>query len=219
MVKSWLDLAATPNFENCVRVIYTEFVTHYRNSINDLTHHFPADARNKCRVTGADLGAFWHGHKRFPQAATFNPNDELHVQYVYAGANILAKIFHLPEQNCEQVLKIISTIPTNPWVYTGAKVDVDESKDKAGQEKKEEATPMELDDEERTIINQLTEQLTQIDVSKYQKLAPQEFEKDVNKQYKYIGVRWIFVKRFVVCILMFVLYLCFRMIVIIMLIF
>lgn len=55
-VKNWLELAAQPSFEQCAKVMFDEFVTNYRNSINDLTYAFPKDARIKDQATGADLG-------------------------------------------------------------------------------------------------------------------------------------------------------------------
>ncbi len=68
-VKNWLELAANPSFEQCAKVLYLEFVQAYRNALLDLTHNFPRDARMTDPATGADLGPFWHGHKRFPQVS------------------------------------------------------------------------------------------------------------------------------------------------------
>jgi hypothetical protein len=116
-VKNWLELAAAPSFEQCAKVLFLEFVKNYRNAINDLTHAFPKDARIKDNATGADLGLFWHGHKRFPASTEFDINNPAHVDYIYHGANILASVFRIPEQSREQVHAMLPKIFAQdiPW--------------------------------------------------------------------------------------------------------
>ena len=160
-VYSWLELASSPSFDVCVNVILQDFLSNFRNAINDLTHNFPRDARNVEKDTGVDLGPFWHGHKRFPQTATFDPTNSLHVDYLYHGANILATVFGLHEQDREAVLRVVQQLPIPPYQFTGATVDL--SGDGKDDEKKggEEATPAKasLTEDDAAEIARLTETL------------------------------------------------------------
>ena len=174
-VSSWLQLAAHPTFELCVRVLLDDFVANFRNTINDLTHNFPKDARNVEKDTGVDLGPFWHGHKRFPQAASFDPHNAQHVDYIQHGASILAAVFGLPEQDRDSVTRVVSGLSVQPWQYTGGRVDMSGQE---GEEKKEKDTaPTSLADEDAQLIEQLTAQLQQLDTSAIKRMHPADFEK------------------------------------------
>ena len=175
-VSSWLQLAGRPTFELCVRVILDDFTANFRNAINDLTHNFPKDARNVEKDTGVDLGPFWHGHKRFPQAAAFDPNNAQHVDYIHHGVNILAAVFGLHEQDRDTVTRVVSGMTVQPWQYTGARVDLSGQE---GEEKKaeEDKAPTSLADEDVQLIEQLTAQLQQIDTSAIKRMHPADFEK------------------------------------------
>lgn len=175
-VSSWLQLAAQPTFELCVRVLLDDFTANFRNAINDLTHNFPKDARNVEKDTGVDLGAFWHGHKRFPQAASFDTNNTQHVDYVHHGANILASVFGLHEQDRDTLVRTVSGMSVQPWQYTGARVDMSGQE---GEEKKaqEDSAPTSLADEDAQLIEQLTAQLQQLDTTNIKRMQPADFEK------------------------------------------
>jgi len=183
LVDKWLELSANPTFETCVSIAFDQFLASFRNSIRDLTHNFPREARNVDRSTGADLGPFWHGHKRFPQAAEFSVEDELHLDYVFHCANILAYVFNLPEQSRAQVASTVSKFTAKPWSFSGAKVNLDEGK--GGEEKPE---VKELGDDEANQIASLKSKLSSLDLSKYRKLRPADFEKDDDKNHH---VDWI----------------------------
>ena len=174
-VVDWLQLAARPSFDLCVRVILDDFVTNFRNAINDLTHNFPKDARNVEKDTGVDLGAFWHGHKRFPQAAAFDPTNQQHVDYVYHGANILASVFGLHEQEREAVVRAVSSMSVQPWQYTGGKVDM--SGQEGENKEQDSSAPTSLADEDAQLIEQLTTQLQQLDTNGIKRMKPADFEK------------------------------------------
>ena len=180
-VYSWLELAASPSFDVCVKVLLEDFLANFRNAINDLTHNFPRDARNVEKDSGVDLGPFWHGHKRFPQTATFDPTNPLHVDYVYHGANILATVFGLHEQDREAVVRIAQQLPIPAYQFTGATVDM--SGDGKNDEKKgEEATPAKssLTDDDSAELARLTSALLSVNTGGIARLHPADFEKDVD---------------------------------------
>lgn len=181
-VRSWLDLCTSPSFETCIQVMFREFTANYRDAINDLTHHFPADARNRDRETGADLGPFWHGHKRFPTATEFDPNNEQHLDYIFHGSNILASVFGLKEQTRDQVKQLAAHLKAQPWVFSGAVVKLDEDKDKKKDEESKQAEPS-LSDKDANDIADITSYLQSLDLTQYRKLNPADFEKDDDKNH------------------------------------
>ena len=179
-VHSWLLLASAPSFDLCVRVLLDDFLANFRNAINDLTHNFPRDARNVEKDTGVDLGPFWHGHKRFPQSATFDPSNPLHVDYVYHGSNILAAVVGLPEQDRDAVVRIAQSLPIPPYVFTGATVDLSGDGKEGEEEKKSEEPPAaahSLSDDDSAELNRLTTALQQLNAAAIKRLHTADFEK------------------------------------------
>eukprot|EP00511_Aplanochytrium_stocchinoi_P001510 CAMPEP_0204843978 /NCGR_PEP_ID=MMETSP1346-20131115/48292_1 /ASSEMBLY_ACC=CAM_ASM_000771 /TAXON_ID=215587 /ORGANISM="Aplanochytrium stocchinoi, Strain GSBS06" /LENGTH=1136 /DNA_ID=CAMNT_0051983205 /DNA_START=92 /DNA_END=3502 /DNA_ORIENTATION=- len=72
------------NFESCVQEAYNEFHKVYRDKIDALIALYPQDTVDK------DGNLFWSGTKRFPQSATFNVDNPIHMNYVLNMANLLA---------------------------------------------------------------------------------------------------------------------------------
>ena len=66
---------------------FEEFFNH---KILNLLYMFPADS------VDTSGNPFWSGSKRTPEAQFFDPNDELHVKFVTAAANLIAYNFGLP---------------------------------------------------------------------------------------------------------------------------
>jgi len=180
-VSATVQLARGPSFEKCARVMVTEFARSFRDAINDLTHAFPEDARVKDPATGADLGLFWHGHKRFPRSAKVSPDNDALLEFVHAGANILASVFHLPEASKEEVRrllpKLVEEVPD--WKPSGAKIKLDEGK-KGGEadESKQADGEEQPSEEDAETIARLTSELRGLDLAQFKPLNPAEFEKD-----------------------------------------
>jgi ubiquitin-activating enzyme E1 len=178
MAKKWVMLSKTPSLKVCVEMMFLEFHRQFRDQIRDLTTNFPEDARNTRKADdGAviDLGPFWHGHKRFPKALTFNPEEPLHVDFVFHGANILANVFGLPEASRAEVVAIAKTLQPHEWKFSGKKTDLDEDK-KDGKEAK--AAPAEFVEDDKAAIAALTAELSALNLKEFKALKGTEFEKD-----------------------------------------
>jgi len=184
-VKKWLNLSKKPSLELCVEIMCVEFTRQFRDQICDLIHNFPADARNT-RTTDdgkeLDLGPFWHGHKRFPNVADLNVENELHLDFVFHGAAILANVFGLTDPvSREKVAAIAKTYKPSDWKYSGKKVEVEEDK-KETKETKE--TPVEeVADEDAVQVKELTEYLKGLNLKEYKRLSAADFEKDDDKNH------------------------------------
>lgn len=177
LTKRWLDMAKNPNFDTCMQVIFELYTQYYRNSINDLTHLFPADARNIDPNTKADLGAFWHGAKRFPSSKEFTPTDDLDLDFLYHGSNLLARIFNLPEvADKEEFRKRAAALKAPKWEYSGAKVDLSEGK--ADEKKNEESKTAGVSDEDKEVIERLKQYISSVDLKSIKALQDNSFEKD-----------------------------------------
>jgi ubiquitin-activating enzyme E1 len=172
--KRWLALSKSPSYQTCVELAFEIFHKEFRDQINELTTNFPADSRNTRKTDDGqvlDLGPFWHGHKRFPHAHTFDAKDSAHVDFVYHTACIFANIFGLKDPTREEVVNIAKGLRPHEWRFSGKKTELDE-------DKKEKKEPEALGDDEAKTIAALTAELTALDLKGYKKLKPADFEKD-----------------------------------------
>jgi len=187
-VSRWLELSKKPSLETCIKIMFDEFVKQFRDQIKDLTYNFPEDARNtRTDEDGKviDLGPFWHGHKRFPNVSTFSVDNDLHLDFVFHGASILAHIFHLPGTVTRAEVKSIASKLTAPtWTPSGKKIDVDEEKESKEKKDDEKDKPeAKLSDEDQEEVKKLTSYLKSLDLKEYKKLNSAEFEKDDDKNH------------------------------------
>lgn len=77
------------NFDECVRWARLHWEAQYANQIKQLLYNFPPDQQT---TSGAP---FWSGPKRCPTPLEFDPNEELHLDYVVAAANLRAAVYGL----------------------------------------------------------------------------------------------------------------------------
>jgi len=77
-----------PNdFMDCISWARHYFEEKFCSAVKQLTHTFPEDAKT---VNGLP---FWSPPKRFPHAVEFNPDDQLHMSFLIAGANLRAAVY------------------------------------------------------------------------------------------------------------------------------
>ncbi|XP_013145647.1 PREDICTED: ubiquitin-like modifier-activating enzyme 1 [Papilio polytes] len=93
------------NFEDCVTWARLHWETQYSNQIKQLLFNFPPDQPT---LSGAP---FWSGPKRCPSPLVFDPEDELHLDYVVAAANLRAQVYGLPTcQDREEIARMATSI-------------------------------------------------------------------------------------------------------------
>jgi ubiquitin-activating enzyme E1 len=71
-------------FDDCIRWARIQFEKQYNNAIQQLLYNFPKDSKTSSGQP------FWSGPKRAPDPIRFDPNDETHLGFVVAGANLRA---------------------------------------------------------------------------------------------------------------------------------
>ena len=84
-LKQCLVTAKPVTFEDCIVWARLQFEGLFNNTIQQLLYNFPKDS-----VTSTGV-SFWSGAKRCPSALNFNPQDELHLNFVKAAAILHAQ--------------------------------------------------------------------------------------------------------------------------------
>jgi len=158
------------------------FLQYFRNGIKDLIRHFPENARNTHKETGADLGPFWHGHKRFPQIGEWDATNEKYIEFVYHSTNILVnQVFELKTKVDESTIKkICQEFKPAVWEFSGGKIEVEEDENEDGKEEKKEE---DYGDDDVKELEKLRETLKAVDVSAMADLKSADFEKDDEKNH------------------------------------
>ncbi|XP_055705856.1 ubiquitin-like modifier-activating enzyme 1 [Phlebotomus papatasi] len=108
------------SFHDCVKWARFHWQEQYSNQIQQLLFNFPAEQ------TTSSGEPFWSGPKRCPSPLVFDPNDSLHLSYIYAAANLKAEMYGIPqERNKDVVREIVSTIQVPQFVpRSGVKIAV-----------------------------------------------------------------------------------------------
>lgn len=153
------------DFFDCVKWARFYWQEAYSNQIRQLLYNFPPDQ------TTSSGQPFWSGPKRCPKPLDFDVNDPMHLDYIYAAANLKAQVYGMPQVRDRQ--KVAELL---------AKVEVPEFKPKSNVNIAVTDAAMQAEhnngeglDESRvqSIISQLTN-LGKIDFT----ITPLEFEKD-----------------------------------------
>lgn len=136
----------------------------YSNRIRQLLFNFPPEQ------TTSSGQLFWSGPKRCPKPLTFDINDPMHVDYIYAAANLKAQSYGVPQVRDRQtIIELLSKVEVPEFIpKSGVNIAVNDSAI-------QEHNNGEGIDESRiqSIITQL-QNLGKIDFT----ILPLEFEKD-----------------------------------------
>jgi len=111
------------SFQDCVKWARLQWQKDYHNQIVQLLHNFPADQ------TTSSGALFWSGPKRCPHALDFDADNEMHFDYVFAGANLRAEMYKIPQnRNTEAVKGMIAGVEVPVFKpSTGIKIAVNDS--------------------------------------------------------------------------------------------
>lgn len=150
------------NFEDCVKWIRLFFESQYNNQIQQLLYNFP---KNFKTTNGA---YFWSGSKRCPSPLQFDENNKEHMDYIIAGANLMANVFGLEECNNVEIIKNILYNVKIPEFKPKNNIKISVTDD---EEKENNKTNYNVED----IINNLPKS-SELNI----KVFPLKFEKDDN---------------------------------------
>ncbi|XP_075220974.1 ubiquitin-like activating enzyme 1 [Lycorma delicatula] len=111
------------SFDDCIKWARNHWQEQYSNQIRQLLFNFPPD-----QLTSSGQ-PFWSGPKRCPQPLTFDVKDDLHLDYIFAAANLKAEMYGLPQnRNREEVAKLVEKVEVPEFVpKSGVKIAVTDS--------------------------------------------------------------------------------------------
>jgi ubiquitin-activating enzyme E1 len=161
-IKRILHSGTEANIQTCVNLARQKLEDLFHNQIAQLLHNFPVDYKNK------EGTLFWSGPKRAPEVCVFNPDDEDHLNFIVATANLFAYQYDVPMvRDRDQIKELVRNSHVAPFAPRSAIIQTDEKQDVAA--------PMTDDDEE--VLSALMSELRL--VSKPQvTIKASEFEKD-----------------------------------------
>jgi ubiquitin-activating enzyme E1 len=156
------------SFSDCVRWARLHFEQQYSNQIKQLLFNFPPE---QLTSSGAP---FWSGPKRCPHAIPFSSEITLHLDYVYAAANLRATVFGLPVcRDREEVRQIVDSIQVPEFIpRSGVRIAVTDAEAQGG------GGGMDAESNDRELLNRLMQQLPAPDQLNKIRVLPVEFEKD-----------------------------------------
>lgn len=113
VVKKLLIDERPTSFIDCIKWARLHFENNYRDQIVQLLHNFPPDQKTS---SGAP---FWSGPKKCPHPIEFDVNNQLHVDYIVAAANLRAFNYNLPGipvRDVELIKKQVASIVVPKFV-------------------------------------------------------------------------------------------------------
>ena len=114
---SFARLAAQPSIGNAAQTAFDIFHFLFRDRILDLQNAFPKDFRAIDSKTGEDKGLFWSKDKRYPTVASFNINDESHIDFLQSTTCLLAVVVGLvPNKKPEEDEKWLHEFRSKDWI-------------------------------------------------------------------------------------------------------
>lgn len=121
-IKTFIQLLKHATFDECVKIARERLQDNFHNQIAQLLHNFPVDYTTK------DGTPFWSGPKRAPTPCHFDPNDPIHLEYIVAGANLMAYVLGLPQnKNKDQIREIVSGVHVKPFQPKTVSIQTEEN--------------------------------------------------------------------------------------------
>ncbi|XP_054272090.1 ubiquitin-like modifier-activating enzyme 1 [Macrosteles quadrilineatus] len=153
------------SFEDCVDWARNHWQEQYSNQIKQLLFNFPKD-----QLTASGQ-PFWSGPKRCPKPLQFSVEDPLHLDYVFAAANLKAHVYGIPQnRDREAISDMVKKVNVPEFIpKSGVKIAVNDSQ-------MQMANGNSNVDHDK--IGQLQRELPSREQLRSLKITPLDFEKD-----------------------------------------
>jgi len=181
-VANIIKLKQNASMKTCFQIAREFFDSYYEHGIMDLLSMFPADAKTK------EGQPFWSGPKRCPSVETFDVNDENHLGFVHACANLIAFNLNIDQLRAktkaeEMALAREMAKATTAKPYVKQKINVETPEEQKEREEKNLPPPVvaAAGDEEEKLAALMTE--LKAAISNKMELQAIEFEKDDETNY------------------------------------
>ena len=167
-LKKLKQILELKDFEDCVGYMKQRFWEDYEFQISSLIKMFPETHKDESG------NPFWSGPKRFPKPIEFDKDDDLHLDYIFAGANLIADCLCIAKNNDrDEVANMAEEAEVDEDVPVEINLE-DEEEKKGSSKSKAPASTHEVSKEE---IDEIVEEILNMDGDK-DEISPAEFEKD-----------------------------------------
>ena len=120
-IKKFINLKNNASMQLCVQEARGIFEELYDHGIRDLLSLLPPDHKD------SSGNPFWSGPKRCPGVITFDPEDEVHLSFVFNAANLIAVNLGIePERDVEKMLELARASTANAYVKKNIVVETPE---------------------------------------------------------------------------------------------
>ncbi|KAI8036386.1 hypothetical protein M5D96_010980 [Drosophila gunungcola] len=111
------------SFAHCVEWARLYWEDQYVNQIKQLLFNFPPD-----QITSSGQ-PFWSGPKRCPDPLVFDVNDPMHLDFIYAGANLRAEVYGIEQvRNRETIAELVQQVKVPEFKpRSGVKIETNEA--------------------------------------------------------------------------------------------
>lgn len=152
------------SIEDCITWARNHWQEQYSNQIRQLLFNFPPD---QMTTNGQP---FWSGPKRCPVALVFDVNNDLHLDYILAAANLKAEVYGIPQvRDRSFIAKVVQNVEVPEFIpKSGVKIAVTDSQMANG-------AGGQVDQDK---IGQLQNELPSKEMFNGLNITPLEFEKD-----------------------------------------
>jgi len=115
------------NFRDCVAWARLTWQKMFHDDIAQLLHNFPPD---QVTSTGSP---FWSGPKKCPKPLVFDTDNEMHMDFIMAAANLRAEIYGIGQnKNQAEIISILAEVNVPVFVpQSGVKIAVTDSEAQA----------------------------------------------------------------------------------------
>jgi len=153
------------DFQQCVNWARLHWQEQYHNQIKQLLFNFPAG-----QLTSSGQ-PFWSGPKRCPHPLNFDINNDVHIDYVMAAANLKADIYNIPQcRDRQMIMEMVAKCVVPEFVpRSGVRIAVSDAEAAAA------ANSVTMDEDR---LSQLQTELPSVDTCGGLKIQPLDFEKD-----------------------------------------
>lgn len=151
------------NVDDCIVWARMHFEDQFTNQIKQLLFNFPPDQ------TTSSGQPFWSGPKRCPKPIVFDVNNTLHLDYIFAAANLRAETYNINQiRDRVYIANVVSSVKVPEFVpKSGVRIAENDSQITNGSSNYDQSK-----------LNKVQKDLPPADSLENLKIVPLEFEKD-----------------------------------------